>query len=37
MAIVDRSAAEPGTSLLMDVRGRKLAAEVVPLPLYHRA
>ena len=36
MAIVDRDAAVPGTSLLVDVRGRKLAAEVVPLPFYHR-
>ncbi|GHV29996.1 aminomethyltransferase [Synergistales bacterium] len=36
MAIVDRKYAELGTALEVDVRGRRVAAEVVPLPFYKR-
>ena len=36
MARVDKAYAEPGTRVLIDVRGRKLQAEVVPLPFYQR-
>ena len=36
MARVNRDYAEPGTKAVIDVRGRKLAAEVVPLPFYKR-
>lgn len=37
MALVDISCKEPGTALEADVRGRRVAAEVVPLPFYKRA
>ena len=36
MGYVDLSAAEPGTALEADVRGRRIAVEVVPLPFYKR-
>ena len=36
MAIVKMEYAEVGTKLSIDVRGKKLAAEVVPLPFYHK-
>lgn len=36
MAYVDNASAEPGTELLVDVRGQHLAAHVVPLPFYRR-
>ena len=37
MAYVDRAFAQNGTRVEVDVRGRRLAAEVVPLPFYSRA
>ena len=37
MARVDESAMAPGTALEVDVRGRRIACEVVPLPFYKRA
>ncbi len=37
MALVDAAAAAPGTAVEVDVRGRRVQAEVVPLPLYKRA
>jgi aminomethyltransferase len=37
MAYVSRASAEPGTSLLVDVRGKKQPVEVVALPFYKRA
>ena len=37
MALVDASCAEPGTRLTVDVRGRMLEADVVPLPFYKRS
>ncbi len=37
MARVDAAVAEVGTELLLEVRGRKLRAEVVPMPFYKRA
>lgn len=36
MARMHRRCAAPGTRVMIDVRGRKLAAEVVPLPFYQR-
>ncbi|MCH4222947.1 MAG: glycine cleavage system aminomethyltransferase GcvT [Solobacterium sp.] len=36
MAIVEKDHSELGTTLYIDVRGRKLAAEVVALPFYHK-
>ncbi len=36
MATVDKRFMEPGTKVVIDVRGRKLAAEVVPMPFYQR-
>jgi aminomethyltransferase len=36
MALVDPSAAAVGTRLVVDVRGRDEAAEVIPLPFYKR-
>ncbi|MDE2302688.1 MAG: glycine cleavage system protein T, partial [Sphingomonadales bacterium] len=40
MAMVERAAAAPGTALWVEMRGRRLAAEVVALPFvphrYHR-
>lgn len=37
MAMVPTSYAEPGTKVQVDVRGRRIDAEVVPLPFYKRA
>ena len=37
MAMVPASYAEPGTKVQVDVRGRRIDAEVVPLPFYKRA
>ncbi|KOV79952.1 glycine cleavage system aminomethyltransferase GcvT [Nocardia sp. NRRL S-836] len=37
MAYVNRASAEPGTPLLVDVRGKKQPVEVVALPFYKRA
>jgi aminomethyltransferase len=36
MAYLDRSLADPGTDVLIDVRGSRIAATVVPLPFYSR-
>ena len=36
MATVDKRFMEPGTKVVIDVRGRNLAAEVVPMPFYQR-
>jgi aminomethyltransferase len=36
MAYLDPEFAEPGTELLMDVRGSRVPASVVPLPFYKR-
>lgn len=36
MARIDRAYAEPGTKVVLDVRGRKLTAEVVTMPFYQR-
>ena len=37
MALVDMRAAEPGTKVEVDVRGRRIPAEIVPLPFYRHA
>ena len=37
MALVDTAFAQVGTPVEVDVRGRRVAAEVVPLPFYRRA
>lgn len=37
MAYVTKASAEPGTQLLVDVRGKKQPVEVVALPFYKRA
>lgn len=37
MALLDIVYTEPGTQVEADVRGRRVAAEVVPLPFYKRA
>lgn len=36
MALVDVAWKEPGTAVEVDVRGRRVSAEVVPLPFYKR-
>jgi aminomethyltransferase len=36
MALVETSSAETGTELEVDVRGRRIAAEVCPLPFYKK-
>lgn len=36
LALLDIAYAEPGTQVEADVRGRRIAAEVVPLPFYKR-
>jgi aminomethyltransferase len=36
MALIGRDFSAPGTPVVIDVRGRKLPAEVVPLPFYQR-
>lgn len=35
MALIDKQYKEPGTHVTAEVRGRKIEAEVVPLPFYH--
>ncbi len=37
MAILSNDFSQPGTEVVIDVRGRRLKAEVVPLPFYKRA
>ena len=37
MALVDSRYTEIGTQVEADVRGRRVAAEIVPLPFYKRA
>jgi aminomethyltransferase len=37
MAYVPTSGAEPGRTIEIDVRGRRLKAQVVPLPFYKRS
>lgn len=37
MALVDVDYSAIGTSLLVDVRGRKIEAEIIPLPFYKKA
>ena len=37
MALIDLPFREPGTQLEVDVRGRRVAAQVVPLPFYKRS
>lgn len=37
MAYVDAAVATPGTALAIDVRGRQIPAEIVPLPFYRRS
>ena len=36
MALVDADASAVGTAVEVDVRGRKVAAEIIPLPFYKR-
>lgn len=36
MALVDRADAAVGTAVEVDVRGRRVAAEIIPLPFYQR-
>ena len=36
MALIDKAYAEVGTAVEVEVRGRKVAAEIVPLPFYKR-
>jgi len=37
MALIDKSASETGTGLTVDIRGKKVEAEIVPLPFYSRS
>jgi aminomethyltransferase len=37
MAYVRAAAARPGQPLIIDIRGRRAQARVVPLPFYRRA
>lgn len=37
MALVDADCTEPGTKVEADVRGRRVEAEIVPLPFYKRS
>jgi aminomethyltransferase len=37
MALVDKEVSELGTQVEVDVRGRRIAAKVVPLPFYKKA
>lgn len=37
MALVDKTHSEVGTAVLVEVRGRRVSAEVVPLPFYKKA
>ncbi|MGN0970119.1 MAG: glycine cleavage T C-terminal barrel domain-containing protein [Evtepia sp.] len=36
MALVDANHAEVGTKVEAEVRGRRVAAEIIPLPFYTR-
>lgn len=36
MALIDVAHSTPGTALMVEVRGRRIAAEIVPLPFYQR-
>lgn len=36
MALLDKSACEPGTAVMVEVRGRQVEAQVVKLPFYKR-
>jgi aminomethyltransferase len=36
MAYVEPSVAEPGTAVEVDIRGKRVPAEVVKLPFYRR-
>ena len=36
MALVDAQHTAPGTEVEVDVRGRKVAAKIIPLPFYTR-
>jgi len=36
MALIDKEYAQNGTELLVEVRGKKIAAQIVPLPFYKR-
>lgn len=37
MALLDASCTEPGTQVMVEIRGKKIGAELVPLPFYKRA
>ena len=37
MALVESPSPEIGTAVEIDVRGRKIAAEIVPLPFYKKS
>ena len=37
MALVDADCTEPGTKVEADVRGRRVEAQIVPLPFYKRS
>ncbi len=37
MALVEKEISEPGTQVEVDVRGRRIAAQVIPLPFYKKA
>ena len=37
MALIDAAYREPGTMVEVDVRGRRIAAQVVSLPFYKRS
>ena len=36
MALVDAAHSAPGASVDVDIRGRRVSADIVPLPFYHR-
>ena len=36
MAYIDTACSAPGTAVEVEVRGRRVAAEIVPLPFYKR-
>jgi aminomethyltransferase len=37
MALIDADKTEVGTAVEVNVRGRRVAAEIVPLPFYKKA
>ena len=37
MGYIQTAYATPGTEVFIDVRGRKIAAEIVPLPFYKKS